>query len=193
MNLYLPEQLLALHDRLDKDGIPHAFGGAIALAYYGQPRATYDIDVNIFLQTTQYGRVLDSLATLFLVSDRVRHEREILQTAQARLRWGAIPVDLFFSEIPFHDSVATRARQVDFAGTRISILSAEDLIICKAAYNRPKDWVDIENIFRVQQERLDIAYLRRWFDEFFQPEDEQCVKIEAYIRDYGSGAGIERP
>jgi hypothetical protein len=34
--------------------------------------------------------------------------------------------------------MATRARTVDFVGVPIPILSAEDLIICKAIYDRPK-------------------------------------------------------
>ena len=29
--------------------LPHAFGGALALAYYAEPRSTIDIDVNVFI------------------------------------------------------------------------------------------------------------------------------------------------
>lgn len=186
MNLYLPQQILAVHAALDHDGIPHAFGGAIALAYCGEPRATYDIDVNIFLNISQHHRVFDSLSTLFLITDRPRVEQEVLRSAQTRLRWGQIPVDLFFSDIPYHDSLAARARDVDFIGTRIKVLSAEDLILCKAAFNRPKDWIDIENIFRIQQHKLDAEYLRYWLDEFFDETSEQTQQIEHFIRRYSS-------
>ena len=34
---------------LDSLGVPHQFGGAIALAWYRNPRATTDIDVNLTL------------------------------------------------------------------------------------------------------------------------------------------------
>ncbi|MBI3979296.1 MAG: nucleotidyltransferase [Chloroflexi bacterium] len=187
MNLSLPDRLLAIHREFAQAHIPHAFGGAIALAYYGQPRATYDIDVNIALRVDRHGRVLDALSSLFPIQDRARIEKEILQTAQTRLRWGAIPVDLFFADLPFHASIASRTKEVEFAGTKIHVISAEDLIICKSAYDRRKDWLDIESIFQIQRQHLDQAYVRRWLDEFFPPEDERIRKIEGYIADYGSG------
>jgi hypothetical protein len=34
VNQYLPEGVIRLHQALERDRIPHAFGGAIALAYY---------------------------------------------------------------------------------------------------------------------------------------------------------------
>ena len=192
MNLYLPDQLLSIHSAFEKDGIPHAFGGAIAFAYYGQPRATSDIDINIALKVSQHGLVLDSLSALFAILDRATVQKEIMRDAQVRLQWGHIPLDLFFSDIPFHESVAARTREVDFIGTKIPIVSAEDLIILKAAYNRGKDWVDIENMFKVQGPALDEEYLRRWLDEFFGSEDERVRKIESYMRAFGSSPSPER-
>ena len=38
----LVDFVLAVHERLEHANVPHAFGGALALAYYGQPRATLD-------------------------------------------------------------------------------------------------------------------------------------------------------
>src|SRR5262249_14713784 len=45
--LSLPERILAIDRALV--AVPHAFGGALALAYYAEPRATVDIDLNVFL------------------------------------------------------------------------------------------------------------------------------------------------
>ena len=42
----LPERLIELHRALTRRKLPHAFGGAIALAYWTlDPRGTSDIDV----------------------------------------------------------------------------------------------------------------------------------------------------
>jgi hypothetical protein len=54
--LLLDEKILAVGDALSRAGIPHAFGGALALAYYATPRATIDIDLNVFLPTTEAER-----------------------------------------------------------------------------------------------------------------------------------------
>ena len=45
----LVPKIVSLHEMLDSAGVPHQFGGAIALAWYRNPRATTDIDVNLTL------------------------------------------------------------------------------------------------------------------------------------------------
>jgi hypothetical protein len=46
-----------LADVLEQRGLPYAIGGALALAFYSPPRATIDVDVNIFVSPA---RVLDT-------------------------------------------------------------------------------------------------------------------------------------
>lgn len=186
MNRYLPDGIVVIHNTFDRDRIPHAFGGAVTLAYWGVPRATTDLDINIFLSQDQRTRVLDSLSGLFPIPNRADAERQLAHTAQVRLRWGTMPVDLFFSNSAFHDAMATRTRVVDYVGTSIPVLSAEDLVLCKAAFNRPRDWLDIETMFQVQQQALDAAYLRRWLAEFYQPEDEPRTRVESFIQQFQS-------
>ena len=60
--LALREKVLAVDGGLA--AVPHAFGGALALAYWAEPRATVDIDVNVFVPTERVGAVLDPLAAL---------------------------------------------------------------------------------------------------------------------------------
>lgn len=55
----LAQRLLAVHDALDAAELPHAFGGAIALAYCTEePRGTRDLDVNVFVDPTRARRSL---------------------------------------------------------------------------------------------------------------------------------------
>ena len=44
-----PEIARAIADALEERGIGYAIGGAIALGYYAVPRATVDVDVNVFV------------------------------------------------------------------------------------------------------------------------------------------------
>lgn len=55
------EKMLALDDALKRLTIPYAFGGAIALGYYVEPRATSDFDVNVFCTDAGSPPVLDRL------------------------------------------------------------------------------------------------------------------------------------
>ncbi|HZQ37398.1 MAG TPA: hypothetical protein VFD32_15815 [Dehalococcoidia bacterium] len=65
-------------------------------------------------------------------------------------------------------------------GMPISVISAEDLTVCKAQFNRPRDWLDIEIIFRVR-ERLDVSYILYWLNEFREPDDERIRRIEVFF------------
>jgi hypothetical protein len=139
----LVEKIGALADAFTAADIPHAFGGALALAYATEePRGTRDIDVNVFLASTEVGSVFDALP------HDVRHDSSDADTVrrdeQVRLFWDDTPLDLFFSSGPVHHRAATRTRRVDFSGKTISVLSPEDLTVFKMLFDRSRDWVDIE-------------------------------------------------
>ena len=139
----LPEKLVALHGALEDADVPHAFGGAIALAYATQnPRGTSDIDVNVFTPAADPER---SLAALPAEVDQPAGTAEaIARDGQIRLWWDETPVDLFFNYEPVHEEAARNRRMVEFEGTRIPILGADELALFKAMFSRTQDWADIE-------------------------------------------------
>lgn len=136
----LAGKILAIHAALDE--IPHAFGGALALAYYAEPRATVDIDVNVFVPVEEAERVLAPLAALG--ADIGDAGSTIRRAGQARVTWDYTPIDLFLSYDRFHEAAEGAAVEVPFGDEQIRVLSAEHLTVCKVIYDRPKDWVDIE-------------------------------------------------
>ena len=141
----LVERIVAVCDHLDRAGLPWALGGALALAYATEePRATRDIDVNVFVPATDAARVFASLpaGVVYGAAD----VRAAAHDDQVRLWWDDTPVDLFFAADPFHHEVARRCRSVPFAGRTIRVLGAEDLAVFKAMFDRPKDWVDIASM-----------------------------------------------
>jgi hypothetical protein len=75
VNKLLPDEIIPIHRALLEGDMVHAFGGAIALAYWAIPRYTHDVDINIALPGAEHRRVLDALATLFPLPDRAKAER----------------------------------------------------------------------------------------------------------------------
>ena len=75
--------------------------------------------------------------------------------------WDATPVDLFFAYDAFHDAAARGRRTVPFADGEIPILAPEHLVVCKAVFNRSKDWVDIDAMLELGR-GLDTAEVLRW-------------------------------
>jgi hypothetical protein len=133
--------------------------------------------------------VLGAAGIPFDVEDAVRlTERD----GQVRLAWGNIPLDLFFSTVPFLDTSATRTRAVLFEGEQIAILSAEDLAVCKVLFNRPKDWTDLRDMLRVHADAIDTRYIRSWVHEMIGLTDERARRFEKLVPpDSDAGAGHE--
>lgn len=158
----LPEKVMAIDERLKAARIPHAFGGALALAYYAEPRATVDIDVNVFVPTSRVDEVSEALrplgiGTLENEQDRTAFERD----GQCRWWWGRTPIDLFFSYDEVHEAMAKATRRVPFAEDEFDILGPEHLTFCKAIFDRVKDWLDIEQVM-VTIERFDAKEVEGW-------------------------------
>jgi hypothetical protein len=152
----LAQKLLAIHRALDGGGIPHAFGGALALAYLTEePRATKDIDVNVFVPVDAVDRVFAALPPEVHASpsdaDRVRHD------AQVRLWWGHTPVDLFFDVDEIHRDAALHTRVVPFSGTTIPVLDGNELAVFKMMNSRPKDWLDITEMIRAGTMEVEVV------------------------------------
>ena len=139
----LLEKVHALDNALGQAGLAHAFGGALALAFCtGEPRATVDIDCNVFVGPDRVEAVLGSLPDGVRWDDGDR--RMLERDGQARLWWESTPVDLFLSTTAFHGTVASRVRHEQVAGRTLPFLSCADLAVFKAFFDRRKDWADLE-------------------------------------------------
>lgn len=175
----LPEKVVAIHRALTAAKIPHAVGGAIALAYYAEPRATVDVDVNVFVGTDLWHEVRDALRPIGV---DVHIEKSALERdGQVRLWWDRNPVDLFFSYDPLHDEMEGATRRVPFDDTRIPILGPEHLVICKAMFDRPKDWLDIEAIL-VVTEPLAVDAIESWLTRMVGHGDDRLGKLDDLLR-----------
>lgn len=139
----LGERLRAIHAALDRAGIEHAFGGAIALAYWTlEPRGTRDLDVNVFAPVERADEVLAGLPPGVAVTDTDR--ATLARDGQVRLWFDDTPVDLFFDYAPIHAAAARHLALVPFEGEQIPILGPVELGAFKAVFDRTKDWADIE-------------------------------------------------
>ena len=139
----LSEQMLEIHHALTSASLPHAFGGALALAWCTErARGTIDLDINVFVGPEEAPRVLAALPPGVGWTD---HDRTVIERdGQVRLWWDATPVDIFLNTTPFHEEVAGRARWEPFAGDSLPFLGCDDLAVFKAFFGRTQDWADLE-------------------------------------------------
>lgn len=172
----LVAKILAVHRALDARGLPHAFGGALALAWCTErARGTIDIDVNVFADPTRTRTVLDALPP------EVRWDDDtaalIARDGQARLWWDTTPVDLFLDTTAFHQQAARRARLRPFAGAEVPFLGCDDLAVFKAFFDRTKDWADLEEMHAAGT--LEVERVLGTLILYLGPDDARIARLKA--------------
>ena len=178
--LSLAGRVLAIEEALAEADVPHAFGGALALAYYAEPRATIDIDLNVFVPTERFTDVAVPLARLGAAADEPAVEAIVRRDGQVRVMWDATPIDLFFSYDAFHQAAAAAVRSVPFGEGTIPILAADHLVVCKVVFDRPRDWVDIEAMLAAGAS-INAAEVLRWVARIASDVDARYERIAALL------------
>jgi hypothetical protein len=172
----LADRLLAVHDALSDAGFPHAFGGAIALAYCTEePRGTRDLDVNVFAEPSRAGAVLAALpeGVTFGPADVRAAERD----GQVRVWWEDTPLDLFLDVHRFHRDVAAGVRMVPFTGREIPVLGCTALVVFKALFGRTRDWADIEAV--AEAGSADLTEANAWLRRVLGADDPISRRLAA--------------
>jgi hypothetical protein len=174
----LVDRLLAVHRSLDDASLPHAFGGALALAWCThEVRATIDLDVNVFVAIDRATEVLDALPDGV---ERTGADLELLaRDGQVRVWWERTPVDLFLNTTDFHAQVATRARTEPFAGDTLPFLACSDLAVFKAFFDRTKDWADLEAM--VAAGSLDAAAVLGTLVLYLGGDDPRVARLRGLV------------
>ena len=175
----LAQKLLALHDALSTEEIPHAFGGAISHAYWThEPRGTRDIDVKVFCPEDECEPVLAALPSD--IAGGAEGVEAIRRDGQVRLWWEDTPVDLFFDHEPLHAQAARARHTVPFEGTTIPVLGPVELAVFKAMFDRTRDWADIEAMAAAGN--LDVDAVRDELERLVGDGDERIARLGEALR-----------
>jgi hypothetical protein len=152
----LVEKLHAIHDALRGRSLPHAFGGAIALAYcVEEPRGTRDLDLNVFCDAADAEAVLSALPEGVRVTEE--DVAAVVRDGQKRLFWDGVPIDVFLNNLPLHEEVAAAVVWVPLAGREIPVIDCASLVVFKSFFDRTKDWGDIEAVALAAPEDVEAA------------------------------------
>jgi hypothetical protein len=156
------------------------------------PRATVDVDVNIFVDPAgDFDAILRTLGKAgFVAADTLDTlRRQALAEGQFRGSVQGLRVDVFVPAIPYYAELEKRRREVILLDRPIWILAPEDLAVLKLMFFRRKDLADVEAIYRDQGAALDRNQVRRTLLEPVGDEDPRLDALAAIERDVDSTVG----
>lgn len=144
--------------------------GGQAVAMYGKPRFTEDIDITIALTPDEAEKLISAVDESFAIlpADTQRFVREtwVLPLEQRETK---VRVDIIFSITPFEREAIEKARKIKIDDVPVPYILPEYLVVQKIMAGRARDLEDAAGIIEVQGDTIDIG------------------KIEKLIKTFGAG------
>ncbi len=152
---------------LERLAIPYMVIGGQAVLLYGEPRFTNDIDVTVGAGVERLPGILNwahdqGWKVLVESPEEFVQRTMVLPCLDPE---SGIRIDFIFSNSIYERQALERVRRVEVRKAHVRFASLEDLVIHKVVAGRPRDMEDVRTIL-LKNRYPDIAYIRRWLDEF---------------------------
>lgn len=160
---------------LSAAGIDSIVIGGLAVAIWGEPRLTRDVDLKVLLLRDRAEELVKALPQGF------RCLADHPETTLRRVGFlfvqdtAGIRIDFLLADTGFDVEALSRKHQVELMAERIAVCSPEDLIVYKMISTRPRDHEDVRGVIRRQQDKLDDEYITSWLRQFEQALDDSTL------------------
>ncbi len=127
---------------LEQAGIPYLITGSEAVAVFGLPRHSADVDVAVRATRAQVKRVLESNGLSLVLGSAEYRDMLVFESTEH------IRVDIWFTpEIPWEVAAFDRRIPIEVGGEMLWFVSPEDLLIRKLwRYSRERHVIDLEDV-----------------------------------------------
>ena len=175
----LLQSLIALQRRLSDAGISSIVIGGVAVAAWGDPRVTRDVDLKVLLERDDADRLLALLSPDYtpLLPDPLQalKKQAMVFVQDAR----GTRLDLLLADTPYDVIAIQRGRDVELQpGVTVRVCSPEDLVVYKLISTRPRDHDDAQSVVRRQGASLDDDYVLDWLRQFEEALDDSTLVAE---------------
>ena len=170
------DALIPLIHTLEKLNIAYYIGGSIASSAYGAFRATRDVDMVFHIKPQHVDALVRELESDYYIDKEM-----ILDAIHRQASFNIIHLKTMFKIDGFvlkqrsYDQQAFQRKRKDYLSEEMAfsifLASPEDTILSKLEWYKAgnlvsdRQWQDILGVMRVQKDRLDIAYLKKWGEQ----------------------------
>lgn len=139
----LLDELMAVTGALDSDGVAYALVGGLAVAVWGAPRATKDIDLLVLPRDVERAKAAAGRCGFTLPAEAMTFSDGMVVHRVSKVQDGAlVTVDLLLvNESLRHHFDAREARLVERG--RLWVIGRQGLIAMKVSAGRPQDQADV--------------------------------------------------
>src|SRR5262245_51753692 len=156
------ELLRHLAEVMREEGARWYLFGAQAVAAYGVPRMTGDVDVTAEVSPGRLEHFVSAMRRADFVL-RVDDPAEFVRRARV-LPFGHgptnLPLDVVLAGPGLEALFLARARTISLGDVEIPVIAPEDLIVTKLLAARAKDLDDVKGVLRQQSGKLDQEMIR---------------------------------
>lgn len=170
-------------------GIQYMLTGSIASSFYGEPRATHDIDLVVNIRKKEVEQIMQAFQPPEFYLDK----DSILSAISNKSMFNLIDVTSGYkvdfwtlTDEPFDESRFTRRRIEKLSGLELAVSSPEDTILMKLRWSRlsggsEKQFIDALRVFEIKYHELDFSYLEHWAKELDVLDIWEQIKGQAQI------------
>jgi hypothetical protein len=139
----LHDELLALTSALSEDGVDYALVGGLAVAVWGAPRATKDIDLLVLPEDVERAKVTAGRCGFILPAEPMEFRDGMILHRVSKVRGTALlMVDLLLVNATLRPHWERRQQRV-LGTSSFWVIGREGLIAMKVAAGRPQDQADV--------------------------------------------------
>jgi predicted nucleotidyltransferase len=144
-----------------KANIPYMLVGGFAVAYWGYPRQSLDIDIVLGLDKKKLDLFLKNAKKLGFIVHPAEVKMVLAKGNRFVMEYDDLRIDCWLPKTEFNKFALDRCKRKILLGQAISLIGAEDLIISKLMIARARDLEDVKTVLLRQGKRIDLKYLRR--------------------------------
>src|SRR5262245_61463056 len=153
------EAALEVAALLDELQLRYMVIGGIAVGLWGQPRATIDLDVSIWVEAAQFEAVVDLLSSRLKPRTPqplviARRDRALPVRAS-----NGVQVDILFASWPVEKQAFDRSVTLQVGKAQVRLAPLDYLLFLKLISERSKDLTDAEALLRRHRGTFDVSWL----------------------------------